>query len=131
MGTNTGLRVPVRVLGLDLSFLCDTGAECTIISTQIWDQIPEESRPVLRPGRALKTVGDHHIPIRGSTHLNLEVSGRPVCCQVEIADIADMAVLGLDVLSTLRVQIDCGKGTLEWPDMHESDSLARSGDVHD
>ena len=89
---------------MDLSCLVDTGAECTIINSEVWDRIPKKSRPALRPGRTLKTVGDHHIPVRGTAALSLEVGGHPVRCQVEIADIADMAVLGLDVLAALEPQ---------------------------
>ena len=113
LGAPAGLYVPVKVLGQEVSFLYDTGASCTVISTRVWDRIPAEARPELEhPSVTLTTVGDHAIPNFGACVLKLEVDGRPIACTVQVCDITEEAVLGLDVLSALKCHWDWDNGVL-------------------
>ena len=114
LGAPTGLYVPAKVLGLDVRFLFDTGASCTVLSTKVWDQIPPDVRPDLEdPYMELSTVGDHAIPNRGSCSLVVEFYGRPFTCTVQVCEISEEAVLGLDILSYLRGRWDWDRGVLE------------------
>ena len=97
-----------------MKFLYDTGASCTVLSTQVWDRIPPEVRPELEcPQIELSTVGDQAILNRGSCSLVVEFDGRPVTCTVQVCEISEEAVLGLDVLSDMRGRWDWDRGVLE------------------
>ena len=121
LGTPLGLYVPARALGQEFKFLYDTGASCTVLSTQLWDRIPEARRPELEsPKLQLTTVGDQSIPNRGTCSVELELDGRPVTCKVQVCDISEEAVLGLDLLSTLKCCWDWDQGVLRECPIQES-----------
>ena len=121
LGTPLGLYVPARALGQECKFLYDTGASCTVLSTQLWDRIPEARRPELEsPTLQLTTVGDQSIPSRGTCSVELELDGRPVTCRVQVCDISEEAVLGLDLLSTLKYCWDWDRGVLRKCPIQES-----------
>ena len=96
-----------------MQFLYDTGATCTVLSTQIWDELPADRKPELeKTSVQLTTVGDHQLTNRGSCSLELEIDGRPLTCKVQVSDIAEEAVMGLDLLSTYRCQWDWERGAM-------------------
>lgn len=79
----------------------------------MWDRIPAESKPELEhPSVTLTTVGDHAIPNFGACSVELDVDGRRITCTVQVCDITEEAVLGLDVLSALKCHWDWDNGVL-------------------
>lgn len=107
LGSPAGLYVPTVMLGQNIQGLFDTGATCTVVSIRVWDRIPENQKPGLdEPRVRLATIGDHDILNRGSCMVELRVDGRPITCPVQVCDITEEAVLGLDVLSVLKVYWD-------------------------
>ena len=113
LGTPTCLYVPGRVLGQQVQFLYDTGASCTAISTDVWARIPEERRPELQSTQLnLTSVEGQQIPVWGKCLLTIEMAGHLITCWVQVIQIAEEAVLGLDVIAPNRCQWDWDLGTL-------------------
>ena len=108
--------MPARVLGLDLQALFDTGADCSVISTRVWQSIPEEQRPVLEPfNRTLRSVGNHPVDAEGGTTLQMELDGRPLEHYMVVANVTDDLVVGVDLLAPLELKWNWAKGEVEWP----------------
>ena len=101
---------------MDVQFLYDTGASCTILGSEMWTKFPKERRPVLgKSDLKLTTVGDHAIPVWGKCSLELEIAGLPITCEVQVGAIAEEAVLGLDIWSALWCHWNWDQGTLKMP----------------
>ena len=110
-----------EVFGQELDFLFDTGAQCTVVSGQVWDRVPTQDRPPLtETGVSLMTVAGQWMPVRGSLDLTIQLQGRPVTCQVLVSDMVEEAVLGADVLEQLRAQWDWDTGTMCGQSPHSS-----------
>ena len=85
-------------------------------------ELPPEERPVLeRSHLKLTTVGNHHIPVWGKTTLDLSIGGQTVPCEVQIVQIPEEAVLGLDVIASRRCYWDWVQKTLVIPDSVQED----------
>ena len=116
LGTPTCLYVEGEVLGKKCRFLYDTGASCTVISSKWWMELPPQKRPVLEQSHLkLETVGNHQIPVWGKTNLDLCIGGHTVPCEVQIVQIPEQAVLGLDVLASKRCYWDWAQNKLVIP----------------
>lgn len=113
VGAPAGIYITAQVCGRELRFLYDTGASCTVISTSAWERLPVGKKPELQPsGVTLTTVGDHRLINRGSCRLEIVVDGRALECVVQVSDIAEEAVMGLDLISAYRCQWDWDRGVM-------------------
>ena len=102
---------------VETKFLYDTGATCTIIGIRVWNEIPQEQQPPLfAPDRRLITVDGQHLKVLGKGTLKLTLAGQPVTSVVWVGDIAEPAVIGLDILSEFKCQWDWDHGTLVFPE---------------
>ena len=124
VGTRTGLYVPGSVGGCPLHFLYDTGATVTCLGTRIWAEIPEDKKSILEaPDRKLTSVGGEALPVWGIATMEVEIDGHPITCQLQVVEIAEDAVLGLDLLSTHQLQWDWMRGELVWPTSRSSANI--------
>ena len=122
--------MPVKVLGLGLQALYDTGAVGSVISTKVWKSIPEERRPALEPcRRRLITVSNHPVDTEGEVTLKMELDGRLVSHLMVVADVIDDLVLGLDLLAPLKLTWDWEIGAVRWPERTEEVSRENFGAV--
>ena len=93
-----GFYVKGTVMGIDVLFCVDTGASSTILSSKVYQKIPPDDRPPLRPalphstadGSAMKCMGRAEFPIRMGK-LELVVT-------LTIAEITDDVLLGADLM---------------------------------
>ena len=122
--------MPVKVLGLGLQALYDTGAVGSVISTKVWKSIPAERRPALEPcRRRLITVSNHPVDTEGEVTLRMELDGRLVSHLMVVADVIDDLVLGLDLLAPLKLTWDWEIGAVRWPERTEEVSRENFGAV--
>ena len=95
------------MLGIDVQFLYDTGASCTILSSQMWMKIPPKQRPKLQfSDLKLTSVANQVIPVWGKATLQTEIVEWPITWEIQVVEIAEEAVLGLDLMSALKCQWD-------------------------
>ena len=128
LGHEAGCYVPVKVLGLGLQALYDTGAVGSVISTKVWKSIPAERRPALEPcRRRLITVSNHPVDTEGEVTLRMELDGRLVSHLMVVADVIDDLVLGLDLLAPLKLTWDWELGAVRWPERTEEVSRKNFG----
>ena len=100
-------------MGQAVQFLYDTGASCTAISVDVWARVPTEQRPELQETELkLTSVEGQRIPVLGKCWLTLEVADHLFTCWVQVIEITEEAVLGLNVLAPNRCQWDWDLGTL-------------------
>ena len=99
--------------GRVLQFLYDTGASCMAISTEVWARVPAGQKPELQDTELkLTSVEGQQIPVLGRCWLTLEIAGHRITCWVQVIQIAEEAVLGLDVIAPNRCQWDWDHGNL-------------------
>ena len=88
-----------------MEFLYDTGASFTVICHRKWSRLSRESQPDLEetPIR-LTSVGGQDIPMWGRCPVTLSVGGQSVPGMVQVCEVEEDAILGLDALRALRAQ---------------------------
>ena len=127
LGAPAGLYVSGKVLGQEIQFLVDTGATVTCLSSDIWNQTADEQKPKLEePNRKLMSVGGQALPVWGILTTEVDIEGHPITCQLQVVEIQEEAVLGLDLLSAFQLQWDWELGKLIWPGSHPSEELGSS-----
>merc|ERR1711893_440550 len=117
--------------GLDLDALYDTGASCSVLSLSVWNSIPEGRRPPLETStRVLKQAADDPVCIEGVINLQMELEGRLVVHRVEVAEVRDDMILGLDLLRQYGINWNVRTMEPEWPHVDFCDgSDSGSGDA--
>merc|ERR1711893_141413 len=131
LGDETSCYMKAKVLGLDLDALYDTGASCSVISLRVWNSIPEERRPELETStRVLKQAADDPVHIEGVANLYMELEGRHIEHKMEIAEVRDDLILGLDLLGQYGINWNVRTMEPEWPQEDFCEDLeAGSGDA--
>ncbi len=94
-----GLYIDGSIGGTEVAFTVDTGATHTILSSRVYDKIPELQRPKLAPGGPCPSAADgRRLDHRGSATFELCLGKLCLRKRVAVADIADDVLLGADVL---------------------------------
>ncbi len=94
-----GLYIDGSIGGADVAFTVDTGATHTILSSRVYERMPDASRPKLVPGGSCPSAADgHRLDHRGSATFELCLGNLCLRKKVDVADIADDVLLGADVL---------------------------------
>ncbi len=94
-----GLYIDGSIAGAGVAFTVDTGATHTILSSRVYDQIPERQRPKLIPGGSCPSAADgRRLDHWGSAVFELCLGKLCLRKKVAVADIADDVLLGADVL---------------------------------
>ena len=95
------LVVPMELHGVNLRFLVDTGAVVTVLSSRVYQALPEALRPPLKqPPEALKLemANDELLAIDGVVDTKFDIDGRNFEHKMYVAPIAEEGLLGMDFL---------------------------------
>ncbi|KAL3883170.1 hypothetical protein ACJMK2_029461 [Sinanodonta woodiana] len=79
-------------------FTADTGATKTIIADRVYNQIPEEKRPLLKKSVTLAGAGGTLLKELGKATFHLELGPLILDREVIVAEIEDERLLGIDIL---------------------------------
>ncbi|KAL3878170.1 hypothetical protein ACJMK2_030539 [Sinanodonta woodiana] len=79
-------------------FTADTGATKTIIADTVYNQIPEEKRPLLKKSVTLAGAGGTLLKELGKATFHLEQGPMILDREVIVAEIEDEGLLGIDIL---------------------------------
>ena len=94
----------------DVSFLLDTGASVSILSKEVFDEIPVEDRPSLRPSQfQLTTSNGSNMHINGVARLSIEIQGMPLEEDFWICDSDNTGILGILFMERASVVLDVGR----------------------
>ena len=95
------VMLPVSIFSTEARLLIDTGAEITILSKRIYDEIPAAFRPRLKQPKCkvtLAAANDGIMGIEGVADINMETEGEVFVWQVFVANIKEDGLLGMDFL---------------------------------
>ena len=108
VGGRTGpLKLTVKIDGVAVEFLCDTGAESTILSRRCFDTLSRETQRKFQDCASTLTMPDGRETVsKGPVLCTMQVGDRTVCEVVFVAEIADYALLGWDAQLALGVRYD-------------------------
>ena len=96
-----GIYVEGSLQGVDVVYTVDTGASCTIVSRNVFEQIPQENRPALclpKLTHGLSSADGKILKFWGKADMDLVLGPLALKCHVSVADIEDEVLLGTDVL---------------------------------
>jgi hypothetical protein len=114
--TGEGMSVvfPVELCGvLNVNFVVDTGACVSIMSTAVYNTIPEGCRPKLEEvdsSMRLQVANDGLLEIDGKCEVTFRSSGNLFKCKVFVANIHDDGLIGLDFLYENDYQLSAQNG---------------------
>ena len=95
------LFVPLEIHSVQTQFLVDTGAVVTVLSSRIYQAMPEAGRPPLRqPTEPLKleVANDELLEIDGVMDAKFDIDGQNFEHKIYVAPIAEEGLLGMDFL---------------------------------
>lgn len=106
------IRAPILVEGQEVKAVIDTGAEVTVISTSLFEEIPEGNRPKLQESRRCLVVAEEgkRLKTQGVIEANLTIGKLCFRWEVYVAPIRDKVLLGCDIIDTYNITINTKKG---------------------
>ena len=106
------VKVPIKVGGVQCSAVVDTGAEVSVLNKDIYEKIPENSRPPLeKPKRRLVVAeAGKEMTVCGMIKINITVGEFTSIWPVYVAPIRDDLLLGWDIIYHHKFAIDPEKG---------------------
>ena len=103
--TAVTIRTPVSVEGIKTMAIIDSGAEVTVLSSQVYASIPLIGRPQIKKTSLRLVVADHDQDLlaEGAAVVRLELHNLSFDWPVHVAPITDDLLLGSDVLEDIVV----------------------------
>ncbi|PIK58380.1 Retrovirus-related Pol polyprotein from transposon [Apostichopus japonicus] len=85
------------------------------LSPSVYESIPENSRPILRPAAVdLRLADGRPFPFKGRGIFQIRIGSKSVDHEVWVAEIDVDAILGIEFLRRHRCSLDVIRGTLSW-----------------
>ena len=110
----SGLFITGRIEGQKVEFLVDTGAEPTILSTLLKRSLPKTLRSAFQDkSTRLQLADGQRLHAQGSVLCNVCVDDKTILEAVYAAPIEDEAILGLDTLRALGLNLSKAGVSLE------------------
>ena len=110
----SGLFITGRVKGQKVKFLVDTGAEPTILSTRILRSLPKTPRSAFQgKSTRLQLADGQPLHAQGPVLCNLSIGDKTVVEAVYVAPVEDEAILGLDTLRALGLNLSIAGVSVE------------------
>ena len=96
------------VMGIGVLFCIDTGASPTILSTKIYEMIPESKRPPLRLARRPFTADGTAMQCNGRADFQIKKLGNlELTVTLTVAPITDDVLLGADLMQGVMNPLTC------------------------
>ncbi|VDI22583.1 Hypothetical predicted protein [Mytilus galloprovincialis] len=122
--TAASIAVPVVINKIVTNTVIDTGAEVTVLSEKLYDQIPESKRPKLRRAARNLEVAEagKNLTTEGITEVKVNLRSETFKWPVYVAPIEENMLLGCDLIDEMKVARVGEKGHQFW-----ASHLQRSG----
>ena len=90
-----------------MDWLVDTGCTVTLVSSQVFNQLPVEDRPDLAPSsNELVSADGSSINSYGDALFNITIGHKTICHRAIVADIKNDGLIGIDFLAQHQFSID-------------------------
>ena len=110
----TGIHLDGTVSGVKVNMLVDTGADPTVISLETLAKLPRKQRMAFQDSTSRLQVADGtDLCARGPVLCEVQVNGRIVVDAVYAAPIKDEAILGLETLAAMGMQLSVAGITVD------------------
>ncbi len=87
------------VNGVTTSILIDSGCEVTLVSSKVFDKIPDSQRPYLQNCNfQIELPGHIKKDVLGTAEVNIDINGKEYKQKVAITDAIDIVFLGVDMM---------------------------------
>ncbi len=112
---NSGLSIllPVNVNTVSANLVLDTGAAVTVVSSNIYNKLPQSVRPELQkvnPSLKLEVANDELLPVLGTVTLDFKIKKDYFQWQCFVAPIREDGLLGLDFLQAHKYVLSAENG---------------------
>ncbi|VDI65418.1 Hypothetical predicted protein [Mytilus galloprovincialis] len=103
--TAASIAVPVVINKIVTNTVIDTGAEVTVLSEKLYDQIPESKRPKLRRAARNLEVAEagKNLTTEGITEVKVNLRSETFKWPVYVAPIEENMLLGCDLIDEMKV----------------------------
>jgi hypothetical protein len=99
---------------VETEFLIDTGSTYTILDVELYNRLPENSKPILREcNLVLRGASREKLRVHGEIILPLEFGGKTFKTSIKIVTLNDrLAILGLDFMQKEKCLVDVASQVL-------------------
>ncbi|CAC5403728.1 unnamed protein product [Mytilus coruscus] len=99
--------VELSIQDVPVKFVVDTGATLTVVSSRVYDLIPDLCRPHLSETRSqIKSVCDKYLSLRGTGSFTLDFGKGKFTSEAVVTDLQVDGILGLDFMKKNKCLID-------------------------
>ncbi|XP_071176265.1 uncharacterized protein [Mytilus edulis] len=104
---DAGMFVELNIQGVPVKFVVDTGATLNIVSSKVYDLIPDLCRPHLSETKSqIKSVCDKYLSLNGKGSFTLEFGKEKFISEAVVTDLQVDGILGLDFMKKNKCLID-------------------------
>ncbi|CAC5379195.1 unnamed protein product [Mytilus coruscus] len=104
---DAGMFVELSIQDVPVKFVIDTGATQTLVSTRVYDFIPDLCRPHLSKTRSqIKSVCDKYLILRGKGSFKMDFGREKLTSEAVVTDLQVDGILGLDFMKKNKCLID-------------------------
>ncbi|XP_071136906.1 uncharacterized protein [Mytilus edulis] len=108
-----GIFVELSIQDVLVKFVVDTGATLTLVSTRVYDLIPDLCRPHLSETKSqIKSVCDKYLNLNGKGSFTLEFGKEKFISEAVVTDLHVDGILGLDFMKKNKCLIDVSANLL-------------------
>ncbi|CAC5422969.1 unnamed protein product [Mytilus coruscus] len=110
---DAGMFVELSIQDVPVKFVVDTGATLTLVSTRVYDLIPDLCRPHLSKTRSqIKSVCDKYLSLRGKRSFKMDFGKEKFTSEAVVTDLQVDGILGLDFMKKNKCLIDVSANLL-------------------
>ena len=114
LGNRKGYYCDGRINDQPMSFLCDTGANVSVLSSKWFESLSENEKPEITSVRSrLLTVTGEDIAFKGKATFHITLGSQTFNQEMLISDIVENAILGMDFMKTKKCDLMISKGCLK------------------
>ncbi|CAC5417054.1 unnamed protein product [Mytilus coruscus] len=101
---DAGMFVELLIQDVPVKFVIDTGATLTLVSTRVYDLIPDLRRPHLGETKSqIKSVCDNYLSLRGKGSFQMDFGKEKFISEAVVTDLQVDGVLGLNFMKKISV----------------------------
>ncbi|XP_071177580.1 uncharacterized protein [Mytilus edulis] len=135
--TAASIAVPVVINKIVMNTVIDTGAEVTVLSEKLYDQIPESKRPKLRRAARKLEVAEagKNLTTEGITEVKVNLRSETFKWPVHVAPIEENMLLGCDLIDEMKVarvgEKDTNSGLVIYKEAERSEFLSTRDSIEE
>ncbi|CAC5367959.1 unnamed protein product [Mytilus coruscus] len=115
---DAGMFVELSIQDVPVKFVVDTGGTLSIVSSRVYDLIPDLCRPHLSETRSqIKSVCGKYLSLRGTGSFTLDFGKEKFTSEAVVTDLQVDGILGLDFMKKNKCLIDVSAKLLHFDNL--------------